>query len=376
MTSPAANLHITGGAGARAEGESFGEDYELPNLTAYNETCAAIGNDFWNHRLFLLHADAKYIDVMERTLYNGLISGVALDGVTFFYENPLEATGLAAKDQRSPWFGCPCCPGNITRFMASVPGYVYAQRGDTLWVNLFAASTAGVKMDNGRTVSVTQQTRYPWDGIVKISVVPDQAALMTIRLRIPGWAREEPIPSDLYRFAAESREQPTLKVNGAAVPIHLDKGYAAITRTWTAGDVIELNLPMPVRRVVANSQVAADRNRVALQRGPIVFAAEWADNPGGRVRNLMLPDQEPLRAEFRPALLKGVEVVKTRAVALSRDEKGKLIRTPEEVTFIPYHAWANRGPGQMMVFPASWRILEPGNPSSTGTTESRKAAAV
>ncbi|HEY1184933.1 MAG TPA: glycoside hydrolase family 127 protein [Bryobacteraceae bacterium] len=370
-------LHVTGGVGARAEGESFGEDYELPNLTAYNETCAAIGNDFWNHRLFLLHADAKYIDVMERTLYNGLISGVALDGVTFFYENPLEATGLAAKDQRSPWFGCPCCPGNITRFMASVPGYLYAQRGDTLWVNLFAASTAAIKMDNGRTVRVTQQTRYPWDGAVKIAVAPDQAAPMTIRVRIPGWARNEPIPSDLYHFAAESREQPTLKVNGATVPIVLDKGYAAITRTFAAGDTIELNLPMPVRRVVANQQIAADRGRVALQRGPIVFAAEWADNPGGRVRNLMLPDREPLRAEFRPALLKGVEVVQARAVALSRDEKGNLIRTPEEVTFIPYYAWANRGAGQMMVWiPDSESTARPAPPPSvtTGATVTTSGA--
>jgi len=361
-------LHLTGGVGARAEGESFGEDYELPNLTAYNETCAAVGNDFWNHRLFLLHADAKYIDVMERTLYNGLISGVALDGVTFFYENPLEATGLATKDQRSPWFDCACCPGNITRFMASVPGYVYAQRGDTLWVNLFAASTAAIKMDNGRTVGVTQQTRYPWDGAVKISVASDQAAPMTIRVRIPGWARGEPIPSDLYRFATESREQPTLKVNGAAVAMHFDKGYVAITRTWTAGDTIELNLPMPVRRVVANRQVAADRGRVALQRGPIVFTAEWADNPGRRVRNLVLPDTAPLRAEFRPALLKGVEVIQAHAVALSRDEKGNLIRAPEEVTFIPYNVWANRGPGQMMVWiPNSESAARPAPPPSVTT---------
>ncbi len=343
-------MHVTGGVGARAEGESFGEDYELPNLTAYNETCAAVGNDFWNLRLFLLHADAKYIDVMERTLYNGLISGVALDGVTFFYENPLEATGLAAKDQRSPWFGVPCCPGNITRFLPSVPGYVYAQRGDTLWVNLFAAGSAAIKMDNGRTLRVTEQTRYPWDGAVKISVAPDQAAAMTIRVRIPGWARNQPVPTDLYRFAGQSAEQPTLKVNGATVPIRLDKGYVAITRTWAAGDTIELSLPMPVRRVVANPQVAADRGRVALQRGPIVFAAEWADNPGGHVRNLMLPDQAPLRAEFRPTLLKGVEVVKARGVVLSRDEKGNLISTPEEITFIPYCTWANRGPGQMMVW--------------------------
>jgi hypothetical protein len=226
-------------------------------------------------------------------------------------------------------------------------------------------------------VRVTQQTRYPWDGAVKIAVAPDQAAPMTIRVRIPGWARNEPIPSDLYHFAAESREQPTLKVNGATVPIVLDKGYAAITRTFAAGDTIELNLPMPVRRVVANQQIAADRGRVALQRGPIVFAAEWADNPGGRVRNLMLPDREPLRAEFRPALLKGVEVVQARAVALSRDEKGNLIRTPEEVTFIPYYAWANRGAGQMMVWiPDSESTARPAPPPSvtTGATVTTSGA--
>src|SRR5208283_30285 len=191
---------------------------------------------------------------------------------------------------------------------------------------------------------------------------------MTIRVRIPGWARGEPIPSDLYRFATESREQPTLKVNGAAVAMHFDKGYVAITRTWTAGDTIELNLPMPVRRVVANRQVAADRGRVALQRGPIVFTAEWADNPGRRVRNLVLPDTAPLRAEFRPALLKGVEVIQAHAVALSRDEKGNLIRAPEEVTFIPYNVWANRGPGQMMVWiPNSESAARPAPPPSVTT---------
>ena len=182
-----------------------------PISRAYNETCAAVGNDYWNHRLFLLHADAKYIDVMERTLYNGLISGVSLDGTTFFYQNPLEATGLAGKDQRSPWFGVACCPGNITRFMASVPGYVYAERGDALWVNLFVASTADIKLDNGRTVKMKQETRYPWDGTVKITVNPDAARNLTIHVRIPGWARNEPVASDLYRFAADSRETAVLK---------------------------------------------------------------------------------------------------------------------------------------------------------------------
>jgi hypothetical protein len=361
-------LHVTGGVGARAAGESFGNDYELPNLSAYNETCAAVGNDYWNNRMFLLHADAKYIDVMERTLYNGLISGVSLEGTTFFYQNPLEATGLAGKDQRSPWFGVACCPGNITRFMASVPGYVYGQRGDTLWVNLYMGSTADIKMDNGRTLKVSQQTRYPWDGDVKMIVNPDQAAAMTINVRIPGWARNAPIASDLYRFTDKFTGQATLKVNGRTVPLKLDKGYVALTRTWKAGDSIELNLPMPIRRVTANMHVAADTGRVSIERGPVVYAAEWVDNPGGKVRNLMLPDNQPLHAEFRADLLKGVEVIKTKAVALSRDGQGNLIRTPEEITAIPYYAWANRGPGQMMVWiPTSEANARPALPPDATT---------
>ena len=343
-------IHLTGGVGARGAGEAFGADYELPNMSAYNETCAAVGNDFWNQRLFLLHADGKYIDVMERTLYNGLISGVALDGKTFFYQNPLEATGKANKDQRSEWFGVACCPGNITRFMASVPGYVYAQRGDALWVNLYMGNTAEIKMDNGRTVKLTQETRYPWEGNVKMTVNPDQSAAMTVNVRIPGWARNEPIPSDLYRFTDRNPQAMVLKVNGKAVAVKIDKGYVALTRTWAKGDTIELSLPMPVRRVAANDRVTSDRGRVALQRGPIVYAAEWVDNPNGKVRNLMLPDSATLTAEFKPDLLKGVEVIQGKAVALNKDAQGRTVKTEQAFTAIPYYAWANRGRGEMTVW--------------------------
>src|ERR1039457_1917331 len=353
-------LHVTGGVGARGAGEAFGNDYELPNMSAYNETCAAVGNDYWNHRLFLLHADSKYIDVMERTLYNGLISGVSLDGKTFFYQNPLEATGKANKDQRSEWFGVACCPGNITRFMASVPGYVYAQRADALWVNLYMGNTAEIKMDNGRTVNVTQETRYPWDGGVRMTVNPDQSAAMTVNVRIPGWARNEPIASDLYRFTDKSTQAAVLKVNGKTVPVKIDKGYAALTRTWAKGDTIELSLPMPVRRVSANDQVTADRGRVALQRGPIVYAAEWVDNPNGKVRNLMLPEGATLTAEFKPDLLKGVEVIKGKAVALNKNAQGQTVKTEQAFTAIPYYAWANRGRGEMTVWlPTSERNAKP-----------------
>jgi uncharacterized protein len=340
-------LYITGGIGATAAGEAFGGNYELPNMTAYNETCAAVGNDYWNHRLFLLHADARYIDVMERTLYNGLISGVSLDGNTFFYPNPLESNGQHA---RSPWFGVACCPGNISRFIASVPGYVYAQRGDAIWVNLYMASTADIKLDNGRTVKIAQETRYPWDGAVKMTVDPGEPAALTLHVRIPGWARNEAVASDLYRFAGKSSEAVTMKVNGKAVKIDLDKGYVRLSRTWKRGDTIELVLPMPVRRVEANEQVAADRGRVAIQRGPIVYAAEWPDNPDGKVRNLVLPPSARLQAEFEAGLLNGVTVVKTRGLALAYDAEGKITKRAVEITAIPYYAWANRGRGQMVVW--------------------------
>jgi DUF1680 family protein len=340
-------LYITGGIGASGSGEAFGRDYELPNLTAYNETCAAVGNDYWNHRLFLLHADAKYIDVMERTLYNGLISGVSLDGKSFFYPNPLESNG---RHQRSPWFGVACCPGNITRFMASVPGYVYAQQGDTLYVNLFVGSASEIEMDNGRKVKLSQETRYPWDGAVKMTVAPDKAAAFAINVRIPGWARGEAAPGDLYNFLDQVREPVTLKVNGKPVPLKIEKGYVSLRRNWKKGDVIALTLPMPVRRVVANNQVAADRGHVALQRGPIVYCAEWPDNPDGQVRNLMLPDSATLQAEFRSDLLNGVTVIKSRSLALSFDAEGNVLKKEQDFTAIPYYAWANRGRGEMIVW--------------------------
>jgi DUF1680 family protein len=339
-------LYLTGGIGATGGGEAFGKPYELPNLTAYNETCAAVGHDFWNQRLFLLHGDAKFVDVMERTLYNGLISGVSLDGKSFFYPNPLESNGT---HQRSPWFGVACCPGNITRFLASVPGYVYAQQATTIYVNLFAGGTADITLGD-RTVQIAQDTRYPWDGAVKFTVTPDRARVFTVKIRVPGWARNEPVPSDLYRFLDTANDPVALKVNGTAVPFSLDKGYATLTRRWQPGDVINLSLPMPVRRVVANDRVDADRDRVALQRGPILYAAEWPDNPGGRVRNLVLPDTAALSAEFRPDLLNGVEVVKATAYGYAMDAQGNAIKTEQPFVAIPYSTWANRGRGEMLVW--------------------------
>jgi len=339
-------LYLTGGIGAAGGHEGFGNPYDLPNMSAYNETCASVGMDYWNHRQFLLHGDAKYIDIMERTLYNGLISGVSLKGDTFFYPNPLESNGQHARQE---WFGVACCPGNITRFMASVPGYVYARRADTLFVNLFAAGTADVDLEGGR-IKVVQETRYPWDGAVRIVLTPERPRPFTVYVRIPGWAREQPVPGDLYRFADTPAPAPVVAVNGRPVPLTLLDGYVAVTRMWMPGDAINLTLPMPVRRLVAHEKVDADRNRVALQRGPIVYAAEWPDNPDGKVRNIVLPDANAMTQEFRADLLNGVTIVKGRAVGLSLDSQGAVRRKDQPFVAIPYATWANRGRGQMAVW--------------------------
>jgi len=344
-------LYLTGGIGARHEGEAFGRNYELPNLSAYNETCAAVANVYWNERLFLLHGDANYVDVLERTLYNGLLSGVSLSGTNFFYPNPLESSG---DYERSPWFGCACCPGNITRFLPSLPGYFYAQQDGKIFVNLFASGTADIRLDNGRQIVLTQATKYPWDGAVKITVAADKKSKFTLAIRVPGWARNEVVPGDLYQFSDAATDEPvTLKVNGVSVAVKLNKGYAILNRNWKSGDVIELNLPMPVRRVLASKNVKADLGRVALQRGPIVFCAEWPDNPGGKVRNLILPDNQLLTAVFEPSLLNGVETIQGRALGVSKKADNSVVETEQDFKAIPYFAWANRGKGEMSVWMAN-----------------------
>jgi uncharacterized protein len=343
-------LYITGGVGATGKGEAYGRNYELPNASAYCETCANIANCFWNQRMFLLHGDAKYIDVLERSLYNGVISGVSLDGKAFFYVNPLESSGGAG---RSPWFGCACCPPNVCRFMASLPGYAYAVRGDALYVNLYAGGKAAVKIGNSK-VNITQETRFPWDGNIKITLAPEQGGRrIALKLRIPGWAKEMPVPSDLYGFLEKSSALPTLKVNGAVQEIKTADGYAVLDRAWRAGDAVELNLPMPVRRVLCNDQVAENRGKTALQRGPLVYCLEHPDVPNGKVLNLVLPDDAPLTTSYRADLLGGVEVIAGKAMSLKyamKDGEKIVDQTPVDFTAIPYYAWAHRGPGEMAVW--------------------------
>ena len=339
-------LYLTGGVGATGHGEAFGKNYELPNMSAYCETCAAIGNVYWNHRLFLLHGHAKYFDVLERTLYNGLISGVSLDGKLFFYPNPLESQG---QHQRSPWFGCACCPGNVTRFIASVPGYAYAHRDDQLYVNLYANSTATVEM-NDQTVSIDQQTLYPWDGMVKLTFKPQRSANFAVNLRIPGWAQNQPVASNLYKFANPNNEPVTIEVNGKNVKPNIQKGYAVINRKWKKDDSLTINLPMPIRRVLCNEKVVANIGRVALQRGPLVYCAEWPDN-NNHVLNLMLTDEAPLKTQFRKDLFDGVTVIRGKACGLTYGKDSRQINMKlKDFMAIPYYAWAHRGKGEMAVW--------------------------
>jgi DUF1680 family protein len=346
-------LYITGGIGASRRGEAFGEAYDLPNRSAYAETCAAIANAMWNHRMFLLHADARYIDVLERVIYNGFLSGISMEGNRFFYPNPLESNGKYLFNhgaaERQPWFGTSCCPVNVARFVPSIAGYVYGVRGSDVYVNLFVGGEAAVQTESGGLI-ITQETNYPWDGHVRLTLEPEAEGRFALHVRIPGWAMNQPVPSDLYRFLETSQEDVILKVNGESEPLEIEKGYAVITREWTAGDTIDLELPMPVRKIVAHENVKADAGRVALQRGPLVYCVEGVDH-GGQALNLFLPDDVPVLIEDRPDLLGGVVVLRANAGAVRRSENGGEPEVvPAAITAIPYYAWNHRGVGEMAVW--------------------------
>lgn len=355
-------LHITGGMGARHKGESFGDSYELPNKTTYNETCAAIANAMWNHRLFLLHGDAKYLDVLERILYNGFLSGVSLSGEAFFYPNPLASDGrykfnINKAATRRPWFDCSCCPTNVVRFMPSLPGYIYANTDDSLYINLFVEGSATVEMP-GNKVRITQQTRYPWDGKIQITLEPERSEKFFVNVRIPGWAQNRPVPSDLYRYSKKQGQNIILRVNKKEIKPVMEKGFARIGRKWEKGDVIELILPMAVRRVLCHEKVEANTGRVALERGPIVYCAEAVDN-NGQVFNILLTDDTVLDAEYRDGLLGGVTVITGEVKALyPSEDKESVVTKKQRFTAIPYYAWSHRGTGEMTVWLARRVMLD------------------
>lgn len=355
-------LYITGGIGSRAQGEGFGPDYELNNQTAYCETCASIANVFWNYRMFLATGDAKYADVLERALYNGVISGVSLSGDKFFYDNPLESMG---QHERQRWFGCACCPGNITRFMASVPLYMYATQANDIYVNLYIQSKARLTTEANQ-VTLEQTTAYPWEGKVTLTVTPETEQEFALRLRIPGWAQDSPVPTDLYAFTGKAGAY-SVSVNGKKVHARLYDGYATIHRRWKAGDVVEVDLPMDVRRVKANDKVEDDRGKLAIERGPIVFCLEGKDQPDGHVFNKFIPDGTPMTASYDADLLNGVVVLTGTAKEVEKDG------TVKDVAFkaIPYSTWNNRGADQMAVWiPASAGYARP-TPEPTIASKAR-----
>lgn len=349
-------MYVQGGTGAIGDGERYGENYELPNETAYNETCAAISNIFWNQRMFQLHGDSKYIDVMEKILYNGFISGIGLDGKSFFYTNAMQIKNSFAhrdmESSRSGWFVCSCCPTNDLRLLPSIPGYVYAQKDDKLFVNLFINGNANMKI-MGKDVAIEQQNNYPWDGNLKFTINPKKSTEFAMLLRIPGWAKGIAMPSDLYSFKNNMRIQVQIPitVNGQPVEYEMENGYAVIKRTWKKNDVVEIKLPMDVERVVANKKVQDDMGKVALQRGPVIYCAEWADN-NGKATNIIIPDAANFTTTFKADLLNGVEVLQAQVPVV--EVKDNSVQTVQKtLTAIPYYAWANRGKGEMMIwFPA------------------------
>jgi len=342
----ARKLYLTGGIGARHEGEAFGDAFELPNHTAYNETCAAIANIYWNQRLFQLHGHARYMDVLERSLYNGFLSGVDFGGDRFFYVNPLAFDGdyrfnRDDSRERMPWFNCSCCPTNVVRLFPALGGYLYAQAGSRFYVNLFVSSQTTFRVEE-TPVTLTQATNYPWSGAVQLTVDPAQAQHFALGVRIPGWAQGEPVPSDLYSYLDTPAGELRLTVNGAQIPLLIQDGYAWIERVWVPGDVVDLLLPMSVRRVESHAAVTENRGKVAIERGPLVYCLEGIDNDGHAL-DRALADTASLRVDWQPDLLHGVNTVCAQYAA------GDLI-------FVPYYAWGHRGLGEMTV----WMTREKG----------------
>jgi len=354
--------YLTGGVGARHAGEAFGADFELPNMTAYNETCAAISMVYLFERMFLLHGDAKYIDCLERTLYNGVISGMSVDGGKFFYPNPLCSDGeyrfnADRTKTRQPWFGCACCPSNLCRFIPSMPGYMYGVRGSDLYVNLFAGNTATIPI-NGKSVTLEETTEYPWDGDIAIKVVQNKAKMFRMMIRIPGWVMNQVVPSKLYSYSDDILSGYEVSVNGQKVEGELENGYLAINRKWKKGDVVRIHFDMPVRTVIASPRVSDDRGRIAVERGPLVYCAEWADNQGINPHHLLLGRQPEFSIEPAYGIqnLEGdgktfqVTAINAKAQEASVTQEGKLAAKDVNVKLIPYYAWNHRGAGRMDVW--------------------------
>lgn len=340
-------LYNIGGIGSRAQGEGFGPDYELNNFNNYCETCASIANVYWNQRMFLATGQSKYVDILERALYNGVIAGVSLSGDKFFYGNPLASIG---DHHREAWFGCACCPGNITRFMASIPGYTYATNKKDIYVNLFVDCNSKIKLENN-DVELVQKTQYPWDGEVDITVNPSKEDKFTLLVRIPGWANSQPIPTDLYKYIDEAKPNVKISINNKEYKAQSRGGYAVINRQWKVGDKVTVHMDMPVRRMQAHEKVKYDEGLLSMERGPIVYALESIDQNKDYLFNIVIPRESKIKNHFDKGLLNGVVVLEGDAYSVEKDSvKGTIIEKPFTFKAIPYSTWNNRGYGQLVVW--------------------------
>lgn len=330
-------IYITGGIGSKEQGEAFGEKFELPNMTAYTETCASVANVFWNHRLYRATGEGRYLDVLERTLYNGLISGIGSDGCHFFYPNPLESDGSF---ERAGWFDCSCCPVNVARFMPAMKQYIWSESGDGVNVNLFIGSEARLRTDGGE-VFVRQATDFPWKGDVTISVDPDnQGSSFRLRIRVPGWTGNEPMAGGLYRYITPAKEKMEIKVNGKKASPEIVKGFAVINRKWNKGDVVNITIPLEPRFIAARQEVKADSGRTALGMGPIVYCLEEADN--GRVREVKVDPETKVDVVYDDGSPSTDATLTFDAEMPDGSRK--------QVRAVPYYSWANRGKGEMIVW--------------------------
>jgi uncharacterized protein len=340
------NMYITGGIGSSGKNEGFTNDYDLPNENAYCETCASVGMVFWNQRMNLLTGESKYMDILERSLYNGALDGLSLSGDKFFYGNPLASTGNYG---RSEWFGTACCPSNISRLIASLGDYIYAKSNDAIWINLFIGSNTTFVTKTGK-MKVQMETNYPWDGNIIIRVSPDKKTKHKLKIRIPGWAKNRPVPGETYQYLQASTANFQLTLNGKPVSYTTENGYAVIDREWKKEDVVSLVLPMEIKRIVASNNVKENINRVALERGPLVYCVEQIDN-NGKVMNLLLPDGAVCNTKSEPALLGGIITIEAHASVVEILADGLTIATkPKTIKAVPYYTWANRGEGEMQVW--------------------------
>ena len=341
------NMYITGGIGSSGSNEGFSKDYDLPNERAYCETCASVGMVFWNQRMNRLTGQTKFIDVLEKSLYNGALDGLSLAGDRFFYGNPLASSGTHF---RREWFGTACCPSNIARLIASLGDYIYASDPKSIYVNLFVGSNTSIDLAKGK-VEIRQETEYPWKGMIKLTVNPEQPQSFALKIRLPGWAKGNPGAGALYKFLDEGPANfATLKVNGQAQNLKLDNGYLILERSWNKGDVVELNLAMPIRRVVARDEVKDNENRMALQRGPLVYCVEGVDH-NGSAWNLIVPDQVTFTPQWRPDLLGGVMTLTGTGMAIVPTKDGIGAQTiKQKISAVPYFSWCNRGSNQMLVW--------------------------